>query len=280
MAETAAFHDPNKRLLKLSPLPPYKLPAHPLLASKQTQSGQPTLRTFVTELLTEAVAFSDSIVPNQFRMKSSSKSSAPAKADVAVLSCDSLVDGTWFARQSLHEDKAEVGTASWSEFVNGLCMDHSKHEAEYTDGVVDARKVMGWEEEVRHLEEEGAFEESGFEHVGVAVYEMVHKIPFPLDNRVFSVIVVTALTGGAGTGAEEGFVVAQVPVDLRGVPEAIYTNGTNKKEGGNAEQRKTVTIGEYVSIERVKRKATGIWWEMATASDAKGNLPMGMQKMG
>lgn len=169
--------------------------------------------------------------------------------------------------------------------MNGLCREHSVHEGEYTPDVVDARRVLSWNEEVRALEAEGTWREMGFREVGCEIYEMVHKIPFPLNNRVFSVVVVTALTGSAagatdGMSADEGFVVAQVPVDLRGVPQAIYTNGTNEQEADTAERRKTVTVGEYVSIERVKRTAKGIWWEMATASDAKGNLPMGMQKMG
>lgn len=47
-----------------------------------------------------------------------------------------------------------------------------------------------------------------------------------------------------------------------------------------------MTMGRYVSVERVMldedkgSDAKKIQWMMATASDAGGNLPMGVQKMG
>lgn len=67
--------------------------------------------------------------------------------------------------------------------------------------------------------------------------------------------------------------VVQVPVDLCGVEAAKYTDGSGA--GG------TVT-GMYCSIERAEVVEDGgkVRWEMATASDAKGVLPMWAQKLG
>lgn len=102
---------------------------------------------------------------------------------------------------------------------------------------------------------------------------MGHRIPAPLNNRVFATLVTRAFTR-AGE-----FVVAQIPVDITKVAEAKYSNGSNRTKGDNDEQRQKVVIGQYVSVERVREQADGnIKWETATASDAKGWLPMVIQK--
>jgi hypothetical protein len=74
----------------------------------------------------------------------------------------------------------------------------------------------------------------------------------------------------------------QVPVDLSKVPSAIYSTGKNRTEGTTAQQKKKVVIGRYVSVERckiVKDGSNAVQWDMATASDAAGILPMVVQKM-
>jgi len=134
---------------------------------------------------------------------------------------------------------------------------------------------------------------------------MAHSIPFPLNNRVFPVLVVRALTNhselyttkGSPMNDKEhptdpseyarGFVVAQIPIDLAELPASLYSSGRHRKDGDSAKKRANVTMGRYVSVERVKlsedsNTKTGrlIRWTMATASDAGGNLPMGLQKMG
>lgn len=104
---------------------------------------------------------------------------------------------------------------------------------------------------------------------------MCHHISSPLDNRVFATLVVRAKT------RSEEFVVAQAPVDLSSVPDALYSTGKHRKEGDNAQKKERVTIGQYTSVERVRGQSDGkIMWEMATASDAKGFLPMSLQKLG
>ena len=104
---------------------------------------------------------------------------------------------------------------------------------------------------------------------------MCHEMPTPLQNRCFGVLITRAFTRAGA------FVTAQIPVDLKGVQDAIYVNGRNRSVGTDARKRASVTLGEYVSVERVKEQDDGnVMWEMAVASDAKGFLPMSVQKLG
>jgi hypothetical protein len=102
----------------------------------------------------------------------------------------------------------------------------------------------------------------------MSIVEMVHHIPPPLNDRVFPVLVLTART-------ERDFLVVQIPVDTSKIPGAKYSSG--KGEGG-----KKVQEGMYTSIERgmLVEEGKKVKWQMATASDAKGILPMWAQKMG
>ena len=114
---------------------------------------------------------------------------------------------------------------------------------------------------------------------------MCHHIPPPLSNRIFSVLVVTAHTPNPTSAQLPAFIDAQIPVDISGISEAMYSNGKHKTDGDTPQKKKPITIGQYTSVERVKvvEKGEGkneIVWEMATASDAKGSLPMALQKMG
>jgi len=127
---------------------------------------------------------------------------------------------------------------------------------------------------------------------------MAHSIPFPLNNRVFPVLVVRALIGNhnhTSTNSTSpnptralppGFIVAQIPINLASLQDSIYSSGRNRKDGDSAKKRASVTMGRYVSVERVMldedKGSDGkkIQWMMATASDAGGNLPMSVQKMG
>lgn len=107
---------------------------------------------------------------------------------------------------------------------------------------------------------------------------MCHHIPPPLDNRAFPVLVVTARSSGPD---HPMFMVVQVPVDITKLDTALYSNHRNRQVGDTAEKKKPVTVGQYVSIERCAMiENLNVKWQMATASDAKGNLPMWAQKMG
>ena len=59
---------------------------------------------------------------------------------------------SWFARRSVHKDSPQMGTASLSEFDEGIRTEHSKHEMEYTPDVYDMREIMDWTEQLRGVD--------------------------------------------------------------------------------------------------------------------------------
>lgn len=221
-----------------------------------------------------------SYLPSNFTTKSSEKRSEPAKAPISLLAHeikasdlsreigDAIQDSNgpgrttenWFARVSLHDNKAEQGTASWEEFDNTLRVAHSQHEKDYTPDVVDAHEVLNYSGELQSSERKI---DGGWEDVDAKVMEMRHHIPPPLQNRVFTVLVISAKR-------QDEFLTVQVPVETRHLPGTKYA-GDGK-----------VTPGMYVSVERgqLVEEGTKTRWEMATASDAGGNLPMWAQKLG
>jgi len=211
---------------------------------------------------------------NLLFVKSDAKESTPSKAPVELLvheikkgdipkearpGGDVDTVEAWFARTSIHENAAKDGTASWEEFDSGLRADHSQHEMDYTPGVRDAHRVLDWSSALAELQGKiGAWED-----VGMYIVEMVHKIPSPLNDRAFPELVITAKKN-------EEFLVVQIPVDTNGLQNAKY-NGQPK-----------VQTAMYCSVEhgQVIEDGTKVKWRMATASDAKGILPMWAQKMG
>lgn len=203
-----------------------------------------------------------------FKPKGKERPAGASKGKVQVYAFDSSGAAygkpeAWFARVSKHEAVKEKGSADFREFDFGLREEHSAHEREYTPDVFDAFCVVDY----------GAVNGVvGWEDVEVRVVEMCHHIPFPLLNRIFAVVVVTGRKA-------EGLIVVQIPVDLRKVAAARYSNGKNTKDKSlQGRQTKGVVVGEYVSIERCTVEGPEVIWEMATASDAKGWLPMALQK--
>ena len=124
---------------------------------------------------------------------------------------------------------------------------------EYTPDVQDAHKVVDWDNELANL----GRTVGGWEDVSLAVVEMVHHIPPPLNDRVFPEVIVTARR------AKE-FIVVQIPVETTGMPGAKY-NSKGKLQ-----------TAMYCSIEygQLIEDGAKVRWQMATASDAKGILPM------
>jgi hypothetical protein len=198
----------------------------------------------------------------------------------------------WVARKSVHRDlssrdTSSPGNASWKEFIYGLRDDHSRHEQEFTPNLYDAHHVCDWNGEVRELESHGKIvgkHGRPYTCVTMAIYEMCHATPPPTSARCFPVLVATASLG------PDEFVAVTVPVTLgASVGAAFYSSGRHAKEGKTPQQRKPVVVGIYAAVETVKRRPregaeTGVEgkeveWIMATASDAKGNLPMWLQKM-
>ncbi|MCJ1247446.1 hypothetical protein MMC30_004660 [Trapelia coarctata] len=210
----------------------------------------------------------------------------------------------WFARRSKHANQSEEGTADWPEFDEGLRVDHSEKERMYTPNVYDSFRVLDWDEQTRAVEFEGGWrqvdmrsKQARFRSSQIAVlttvYEMAHSLPFPLKPRVFPTLVITASlpcrANGAGHIAAPCFdphhptalLVVQIPINITDFPLALYSSSRNVREGSTTQKRKKVVLGRYTSVEKCTfLPDLNIQWVMATASDAKGWLPMWMQKLG
>lgn len=135
---------------------------------------------------------------------------------------------------------------------------------------------------------------------------MCHQLPPPLNIRVFPELVISAKAGRFES------IIVHIPIDIRKLPEALYSNGRNFREGDSDLKRKTPVLGfvhfsinlaaaltlnyrgarkinpfadiypsAYASIERTRLLPDeNIEWTMAVTSDAKGSLPMWAQKLG
>ncbi|KAF2768792.1 hypothetical protein EJ03DRAFT_111498 [Teratosphaeria nubilosa] len=253
-------------LISMRALQPKHLPSHPSLATQQASTPSlPTLDAFLTSALTEAETFATTYLPAHFQPKGT-KTSPPAHAPVEVLAHDRTPPGSsnaeaWFARTSVHENAAKEGTASWEEFDAALRVNHSQHEKDYTPDVQEAHQALEWDTSDHNTVADK------WRDITMNIMEMRHKIPPPLSPRVFSVLVITARS--TASTSPPSFFVVQIPVDLTGVSGAKYWGD------------KKVVQGMYCSIERAELVEEGqkVRWQMATASDAKGVLPMVVQKM-
>ncbi|KAJ4424851.1 hypothetical protein N0V82_000570 [Gnomoniopsis sp. IMI 355080] len=193
---------------------------------------------------------------------------------------------TWACRRSVHIDSATKGTASWAEFARCIRDEHAETEDAFTPTVLAHREAQSWAGagDIRPIVvggEEGGESNSSVRwgRFSLVLVEMKHKIPPPLKPRVFPVLqlLATAMDLPAGTQdgaaaearAKDEFVVVSVPVaDFTGSELAVLS-----KEAG-------VVVGAYAAVERVKKEESGrgdVEWIMATASDAKGVLPMWVQ---
>ncbi|PNH32054.1 hypothetical protein VD0002_g5640 [Verticillium dahliae] len=247
---------PPSTLLRLSGLAVSQLPARS--ATPETQIP------FLHALLAPAIPFLDSAAPRagtpspSWTPKGTKRFTASA---AAVETSARVVDGeTWACRRSVHADAATRGTASWREFAGCFLERHQASERAFTPGVVGSREGARWAGaagvDVHVAGEVWACEV-------LCVQEMRHAMPGGLlRDRVFGTVMVAA----AARGRDE-FVVVSVPLrDLRG------------SDLGGLVEEKGVVVGAYVSVERIRRIERGqIEWLMATASDAKGVLPMWVQ---
>jgi DUF3074 family protein len=96
---------------------------------------------------------------------------------------------------------------------------------------------------------------------------MLHSLPAPLKPRAFSILIAS---GAPTDSASREFLTVTIP--LEPLPKTV----TTAKYGSSS----SVVHGAYVSVERVYEDDGEIVWDMATASDAKGVLPMAVQKLG
>ena len=79
-----------------------------------------------------------------------------------------------------------------------------------------------------------------------AVYEMCHKLPFPLTTRTFPVLVVSAKT------APTESIIVHIPIDIQKLPEAFYSNGRNLREGDSELKRKKPVLAFVFGVSRVR----------------------------
>ncbi|KAL1861457.1 hypothetical protein Daus18300_008851 [Diaporthe australafricana] len=291
-------------LLRLAGLNSSQLPA--------ATASPEELRPFITALLAEAVPFIDTAAPraadftdpavpappaSNTLWKAKGTKSFPesaAKIDLSerVVGGGSAKDGpqpppppeTWACRRSVHADEAHKGTASWAEFADCMRDRHAETEDAFTPTVLAHRAAVTWDAAAAATAPTVEVDGVTWGRFGLSLLEMKHKIPPPLKPRVFPVLqlVASAVPGGGdggGAGAQQQqrdeFVVVSVTVpDLATGP---------LKESASLSAEKGVVVGAYVSVERVRRlprqgEDNGkIEWVMATASDAKGILPMFLQ---
>ena len=284
----------SSSLISLRPLRTQELPQHPKLtnavenanSTPSPGSSRPDLLDFTKRLLDSGAAFLSPPTFSSIFTSTSTKSSPPFKAQVALFKAAKPInDEPWFARRSRHVDtssKTSPGTASWAEFVFGLRDEHSKHEQDFTPTLYDARHVLDWNEELSSLlkvSTGSTIEGFGYTSPTLSVFEMCHAIPAPLKPRCFPVLVCTASV------SPTEFLAVTVPVDLsspgldRSIP--FYSSKRNIKEGRDAQRKKEPVLGVYAAVETVRKVQSGeIEWTMATASDTKGSLPMWAQKLG
>ena len=165
---------------------------------------------------------------------------------------------TWVLRRSVHEDAAVTGTASWAEWESSFKEDHAAVEMAFTATVVATSELRQWDCTGLQVDVEG----HAWTDITLKLEESVHKLPAPLNQRVFPVLQATAAKAPGDDGRRE-FLVVQV---------ACRDSEASKRNSG-------AVLGAYTSVERFKKTPDGIEWLMGTVSDAKGVLPGWMQKM-
>lgn len=325
-------------MIRLAEINTDDLPAHSAFDTSNN-NNRPNLLLFALTILEQG---RNLVLPTQFNLRfkhHSQKSAPPSNTEVEVLSCQvladeltkaswgsnevlrpkpaKLADEHWYARRSFHHNlnskRNAPGTASWEEFVYGLRDNHSKNEQNFTPTIYDAHYILDWNEELQsQLSSSPEAKREGVQHftnATMALYEMCHAMPGVVQPRCFPVLVLTADV------SESEFIAVTLPVNMSNFPGSFYSSKRNKREGADSQQKKSVTLGNYVAVERVhkyvkqsththKDPETGetsehkhkpsahhihshdggpeeeIEWVMATASDARGGIPIVFQRMG
>ena len=110
---------------------------------------------------------------------------------------------------------------------------------------------------------------------------MVHRLPLPLKPRVFTILILTAVPDPSQTENDKNskaanqFLLLTIPISLSSSVDSEKISSSKYADSSAA------VHGSYVSVEHVHMSPEGeILWDMATTSDAKGNLPMAVQKLG
>ncbi|EPS44775.1 hypothetical protein H072_1216 [Dactylellina haptotyla CBS 200.50] len=228
------------------------------------------MATYLNDVVMEAHTLINTLVsppkdPWSFNFKKSNK-----YAEVEVTSRNNHLDEGreyWFARRSIHEVGGE--NLMWDDFLNLLFHGHSENEREYGPSVSRVDKLsLEWDL--------SAVSVPGWELVQVAAYAIHHHLPWPLNARVFPILLILAKAVD-----RKEFMVISLPIGI-----STETTGTNTETQQSVKiiGPKT-TVGQYVAVERViyeepqtEAGKPNVVWSMATASDASGNLPMALQR--
>ncbi|KAL1882740.1 hypothetical protein VTK73DRAFT_1260 [Phialemonium thermophilum] len=250
------------------------------------------------------VYLSERVIPSSELARIAGRSSPPS---VSLRHDARIPPETWVCRRSVHRDLQRKGTASWTEFRAAMKDQHAETEKDMTPTVIGARVALSWDcgivEAVEGGETWGQFT--------LCVEEMRHRIGRPvLKDRIFPVLQMTCssmdgnrtINGGRRTLVAGGMMGMQADEDNEGgghdyssdaaavsrteKPEFLIVNITVADFVSSAPQaqlsrEKDVVVGAYVSVERIRKlpDSGDIEWVMATASDARGVLPLWLQSM-
>lgn len=150
-------------LIQLQPHPFTILPSHPSLPPEPARSE---VKQIANTALQEALELLNSDLP-KWEKDSKTRRSPPANTDIRLLrtlrKTESTLDTAskqkpefWVCRQSEHHDATVVGSASWTEFEDGLRSEHAEHEMEYTPSVTGVERLLQWtEQEIGELDING-----------------------------------------------------------------------------------------------------------------------------
>lgn len=300
--------------LTLSPRPLglYEIPYHPDFGPEhETRTRHPELLPFLKRIFEEGKALDITREDHGWKKTGThtfnSKSIARGVTVTQIAKKDDERHEVWAARHSIHDEDEEhgdgIGKITWDTFDSILRDQHSRHEAEYTPNVYDHTELLRWPtsgpDGLEPLEKR-----LGFKDVGLWIVNMYHGIPFPLKDRVFSVLVAVGVrtdlastSDQASPGIDKEFLVVQLPVDITSLPDVVKNRSHHRVPGSPTYQRdperadekqkgklgRALVYGQYVSVEKVSRVrgSDDRWenhWKMATISDAKGVLPLWVQR--
>ncbi|KAI9924141.1 hypothetical protein MW887_007381 [Aspergillus wentii] len=258
-------------LIHLHPLPFSSLPSHPSLNALSTR---PSHLDFIHSILSEAHFFLTTSIPDHFHQDPKPRPSHPSTSPV-YLSTASLLPGArgqgkefWVCRRSTHSDEAVDGTASFAEFQDGLRVDHSEKEKEYTPSVTSVETLLEWSS----LESI----EGGWKGVDMHVNIITHTFhpTFLISPRTFINLIISA---ELPTTAAPGFVTVQIPLicnPVDHVPKPLRDKITQSVPGNSI-------FATYASVERLlslDKPSKQVEWIMATTSDAGGSIPQWIQR--
>ena len=117
----------------------------------------------------------------------------------------------------------------------------------------------------------------------------------PLNNRVFTVLLLSGIRFDVPTGLTDEFIVVQLPVNLAKFPSTITSRSrhmTSSKPRYQPDPKtkppltqdqlnecdKGLVQGYYASVEKLSRTEDSTDWVMSTASDAGGWVPKSFYK--